>query len=318
MQIKQVGNIHISSILKINLYLNGIIVSDKIFDLLKRSQYDGYRTTNGIFMKIGGTLSKQELERLRLRNNKDDLLFEIPETLSYEEYLKIREYTTVCLKRASSVDKEKLKNKTYFVLDTDKNGKLYIIGQYVQGNDIYPIKIEDCGVFKQDSYQDEAVVLQAWGIRLRSSICGDNCISGCKFCDFGKGAENYIENTLDTEKKEYITSSIKQLTSNGGVQTLFITGGNPSLADMDKWTEFVQESINTFRKSVPNGAVDIMLTPRGFDKYVYDDATRYEEYKKYLEYLKSIGVDTISPNMELWAQEELDKFCSQNYDEIAL
>lgn len=226
MKIRNIGNILISSILKNNLYLNGIIVSDKVFDLLKSYQYDGYRTTTGIFMKLGGTLSKQEFESLKLSNSKDTLLSEISETLSYEDYLKIREYTTVCLKKASSVDKENLKYKTYFILDTDKNGKLHIIGQYVKENIIYPIKIDDCGVFKQDNYKDEAVVLQAGGIRLRDSICGDNCISGCSFCDFGKGAENYIENTLNTEKKQYITNLIKQLTSIERVQTLFITGGN--------------------------------------------------------------------------------------------
>lgn len=310
MEIKHIKDITISSILKNNLYLNGIIASDKVFDILKSSQYDGYRTTTGIFMKIGGTLSKREFENLKLSNSNNTLLSEISENLSYEDYLKFREYTTVSLKKESFIDKETLKDKTYFMLAPDKKGKLQIIGQYVNENNIYPIKVNDCGIFKQDNYKDDAVVLQAGGIRVRDSICGDNCISGCKFCDFGKGAENYIENTLSAGKREYITNLIKQVTLNSKVQTLFITGGNPSLADMNKWTEFVKESINTFKKFVPNGSVDIMLTPRGFDKYVYDDTTRYEEYKKYLEYLKSIGTDTISPNMELWEQEDLDKFCS--------
>lgn len=310
MKIKNIKHVPISSILKNNLYLNGIIVSDKVFKLLNSSQYNGYRTTTGIFMKLGGTLSKKEFENLKINRCKDTLLSEISEDLSYEEYLKVREYTTVMLKKESSIDKENLKSKTYFILDSNTRGKLYITGQYVNGNNIFPIKIDDCGIFKQDNYKDEAVVLQAGGIRLRDSICADNCISGCKFCDFGKGAENYNENMLNTERKACIINLIKQLTLNGKVQTLFITGGNPSLVDMNKWTEFVQESISTFKKSVPNGFVDIMLTPRGFDKYVYDDTTRYEEYKKYLEYLKFIGVNTISPNMELWEQEDLDKFCS--------
>lgn len=74
MKIKHIGNILISSILKNNLYLNGIIVSDKIFDLLNSSQYNGYRTTTGIFMKLGGTLSKQEFESLKLNNSKDILI----------------------------------------------------------------------------------------------------------------------------------------------------------------------------------------------------------------------------------------------------
>lgn len=312
MKMKYIENILISSILKNNLYLNGIIVSDKVFNLLKCSQYDGYRTTTGIFIKIGGTLSKQEFESYKLNNSKDTLLSEIPEDLSYEEYLKAREYATVRLKKISSVDKENLENKTYFILDANNNGKLYIIGQYVKKNKIYPIKIDDCGIFKLDNYKDEAVVLQAGGIRLRDSICGDNCISGCRFCDFAKGAENYIKNTLNNEKKGYIIDLIKQSTLESNVQTLFITGGNPSLEDMNKWTEFVQASINVFKRYIPNGSVDVMLTPRGFDKYVYDDIIRYEEYKKYLEYLKSIGVDTISSNMELWKQEDLDRFCPVN------
>ena len=309
MQIKYIGNIPISSILKNNLYLNGIIVSDKVYKLLNSSQYNGYRTTTGIFIKLGGTLEKQEFESLKLSNDRETLLSEISETLSYENYLKIREYTTACLKRESTVNTKNLKEKTYFILDIDTKGKLYIIGQYVNGNNIYHIKIDDCGVFKQDNYKDEAVAVQAGGIRLRDSICGENCISGCSFCDFGKGAENYIKNTLNSEKMEYITNLIKQLTLNSKVQTLFITGGNPSFSDMNIWTTFVQNSINTFKKTVPNGVIDVMLTPRGFDRYVYDETIRYEEYKKYLEYLKSIGVNTISPNMELWEQEDLNKFC---------
>lgn len=203
-----------------------------------------------------------------------------------------------------------MRNKTYFILDTDKTGKFHIIGQYVNGNNIYPIKVDDCGVFKQTNFKDDDVVLQAGGVRLRDSICGNNCISGCDFCDFGKGPESYIKNTLNARKKANITNLIKQLTLTENVQALFITGGNPSLDDMNSWTEFVKDNIDTFKQSVPNGTVDVMLTPRGFDRYVYDDTSRYDEYKKYLEYLKSIGTTTISPNMELWEQKELDNYCS--------
>lgn len=63
MQIKNIENMPISSILKNNLYLNGIIVSDKLFEKLKSSQYKGYTTTTGIFMKLGATLSRQEFEK---------------------------------------------------------------------------------------------------------------------------------------------------------------------------------------------------------------------------------------------------------------
>ena len=309
-KIKKIADKPLNSILKNSLYLNGIIVSDRLFELLNNSQYKGYRTTMGIFMKLGATLSRQEFEKIKLNNTKIALLTDDSESISYDEYLKIREYTTAILKREKFVNKENLKNKSYFMLDINKEGKIYIIGQYVDKNIIYHIKLEDCGVFLQEKYKDNPVILQAGGIRLRVSISGANCISGCSFCDFGNSYKNYINNTLNQDFKDYITNEIKQLTLNKKVQTLFITGGNPSLKDMKKWTEFVVHSIDVFKKYIPNGSVDVMLTPRGFDNYVYDNIVRYKEYKKYLEFLKSISVNTISPNMELWTQEELNRFCS--------
>ena len=81
MQIKYIENIPISSILKNNLYLNGIIVSDKVYKLLNSSQYNGYRTTTGIFIKLGGTLAKQEFEGLKLSNDRETLLSEISEMI---------------------------------------------------------------------------------------------------------------------------------------------------------------------------------------------------------------------------------------------
>lgn len=312
MQIKHIVDTPISSILKNNLYLNGVMASDKVFELLNSSQYNGYRTTTGIFIKLGGTLSKIEFYKLKQSDENYTFLSEISDNLTYENYLKIREYSTVALKKLSCIDKNAKKNNTYFILDIDEKGKLYIVGQYFKDNKSYSIKINDCAVFKQDNYIDDCVVLQAGGIRLRASICGDNCISGCKFCDFGSASKTYIKNNLNEQRKNYIINRIRQLASNAKVQTLFITGGNPCLEDLNKWTEFVKESITTFKEIVPNGSIDIMLTPRGFNRYVYDDKTRFEEYKKYLLYLKSIGVNTISPNMELWNQEDLSKFCSVN------
>ena len=83
MQIKHIRNIPISSILKNHLYLNGIIVSDKVFEALNGSQYNGYRTTTGIFLKLGATLSKQEFDLLKLNKAKSTLLSEYS-TISYE------------------------------------------------------------------------------------------------------------------------------------------------------------------------------------------------------------------------------------------
>lgn len=312
MKIKKIKNTAISSIIKNNLYSNGVIVSKKLFDILNCSQFEGYRTTDGLFMKIGATLSREEFYVHKLKNSKETLLSEIPKELTYEEYLKIREYTTARLKSQDCINEEEIKDKNYFILDINKQGKLYIIGQYVNESKKYPIILQDCGFFKQENYEDEDVVLQAGGIRLSNSICGEVCISGCTFCDYSQNFNEYTDSILNKKREEHILDSIKQYTSQADIQTLFITGGNPNLLDIEKWTDFLEKSISTFKEKIPNGSVDVMLTPRGFNKYVYSDEVRYEEYKRYLIYLKKIGVNTISPNMELWEQKDLEKFCKHN------
>lgn len=260
---------------------------------------------------MGATLSKKEFEQLKLDNSRKHLLDDNI-NITYEDYLKNREYTTTKLIKISNINIEELENKTYFILKENLNGEFFIEGQYVYKQEKYPIKLEDCGIFVQEKYNDDAVVLQAGRIRLRASICGNNCISGCTFCDFGKGANNYDDKFLNDERKKYIAHLIDKNTSKQKAQTLFITGGNPSLQDLTKWTTYVRECIKKFKQNVPNGKVDVMLTPRGFDKYVYDNKKRYEEYKRYLKYLKKLGVNTISPNMELWEQKDLDRFCPTN------
>ena len=312
MKIKKIKNKPISSIIKNNLYSNGIIVSRKLFELLNCSQFEGYRTTDGLFMKIGATLSREEFYVYKLKNSKGTLLSELPKDLTYEEYLKMREYTTARLKPQDCINEEEIKDGNYFILDVYSQGKLYIIGQYVDESKKYPIMLQDCGFFKQENFEDEDVVLQAGGIRLSNSICGEICISGCTFCDYSQNFKEYTDSILDKEREDHILDSIKQYTSHADIQTLFITGGNPNLLDIEKWTDFLEKSISTFKEKIPNGSVDVMLTPRGFDKYVYSDAVRYEEYKRYLIYLKKIGVRTISPNMELWEQNDLEKFCKVN------
>ena len=316
MKIKKIKNKPISSIIKNNLYSNGIIVSRKLFELLNCSQFEGYRTTDGLFMKIGATLSREEFYIYKLKNRKDTLLSELSKELTYEEYLKMREYTTAHLIPQDYVNEQEIKDRNYFILDVNSQGKLYIIGQYVDESKKYPIILQDCGFFKQDHYEDEDVVLQAGGIRLSNSICGEICISGCTFCDYSQNFNEYTDSILSKEREEHIINSIKQYITHADIKTLFITGGNPNLLDIEKWTDFLEKSISTFKEKIPNGLVDVMLTPRGFDKYVYDDVDRYKEYKRYLMYLKKIGVNTISPNMELWEQKDLEKFCKPSKEEI--
>ena len=298
----------ILSIIKINLYQEGIYVPDDFYARISESAYNGYRTTSGIFVKLGGTLSRGQFEIAK--QTKPTL------EMSYKEYLKNREWVTAQIFRESDLSEENKNSTTNFHLKIQDNGRFMIVGQYVtEDGTKHQIELDDAGIFMQGNYEDkEAVAIQAGGIRARVSICGANCISGCSFCSFGSGAEKYEEGKLNTERQEQnITPLIKKVVVENGITQLFITGGNPSLTDMTAWTERVIDSIETFKTSLrevgkdPNNAkIDVMLTPRSIDKYI---ATK-EEYKAYLEFLKSNGVTTVSPNMELWTQENLDKYCS--------
>lgn len=304
----------ILSIIKIYLYQRGIYVPDDFYDKLNESAYSGYRTTSGIFIKLGGTLSKEQFEFAK-RNMSI-------QNISYEDYLKNREYVTTQIFKTSDLSLEERDNETYFILEIRNDGKLVIKGQYITEEGAkYPIELDDTGIFMQGSYDDkEAVAVQAGGIRARVAICGTNCISGCSFCSFGSGAEKYQKDFLTEERqRQYINPLIKKVVTEDGITQLFITGGNPSLEDISKWTRSVQASIETFKKSIEeNGGkleditIDVMLTPRSSDKYI---ATK-QEYKQYLEELKQMGVTSVSPNMELWTQEKLDKYCSPNSENI--
>lgn len=84
---------------------------------------------------------------------------------------------------------------------------------------------------------------------------------------------------------------IDDVVMNKGVSQLFITGGNPSLEDMQSWTNTMEESIKRFKSAARSAGIsedkltiDVMLTPRSKDKYV---ATK-EEYMEYLETLKNM------------------------------
>lgn len=304
----------ILSIIKIYLYQRGIYVPNDIYDKLNESAYSGYRTTSGIFMKLGGTLSREQFESAK-KNMPD-------KNMSYEEYLKNREWVTTQIFKESDLSQKDRDSTTHFHLKTTDDGKFTIVGQYIsEDRSIYPIELGDTGIFKQGNYDDkEAVAVQAGGIRARVSICGSNCISGCSFCSFGSGADKYEKDKLTTERQEqYMNPLIKKVVVENGITQLFITGGNPSLDDMTAWTKSVEDSIETFKKSIKEigeapekATIDVMLTPRSTDRYI---ATK-EEYKKYLEYLKQMGVTSVSPNMELWTQESLDKYCAPNQRSI--
>lgn len=299
---------NILGIIKILAYQKGIFVPDEIYEELQASAYDGYRTTSGVFMKFGGTQTRKEFEDSPIAENQ-----------SYEDYLKNREWATTQLYKMSDFPEE-IADDSYLKLGIDDNGDFYLYGQYVdkQGN-TYKIKLDDLAMFQQGSYNDkEAVAVQAGGIRSRVSPCGPNCISGCSFCTFGSGADNYQEGQLSRGKLDYyIKPLIRSVVNDYGITQIFFTGGNPSIEDLEAWTTYIEEGIQTFKEeSVKNGVdediltVDVMLTPRGVDAYVYEDREeRRFKYKEYCELLKSFGVTTMSPNMEIWAQEKLDIFC---------
>lgn len=311
-EIKKIDDISVLSLVKNYLYMKELIVSEKVYKLLKDYMCRGYITTNGIFIKLGASLSKKQFENLKRQGNSDNLFINLNNFSSYSEYVKIREYVTTAIK-IKKIEEVEGNSINYFILNIDKNNKFHLKGEYTYKNKKYKINISDIKIFNQDKYEDDFVVTQAGENRLRVSISGNNCISGCKFCDFGKEYKKYKKEFLNKDRMEEIANKIhKKLNGNQKkVKNLFITGGNPDICDLEKWTNFLEESIKTFKKYVPEGNVDVMLTPRGFKKYVYKK-DRSKMYYKYIKHLKKIGVNTISPNMELWKQEKLNIFCSSN------
>lgn len=311
-EIKKIDDISVLSLVKNYLYMKELIVSEKVYGLLKDYMYKGYVTTNGIFIKLGATLSKKQFEKLKIQGNSKNLFVNLSNFSLYDEYVKIREYVTTAIK-IKKIEEIKDNKINYFILDMDKNNKFYLKGEYTYKNRKYKINISDIKIFNQDRYEDDSVVTQAGGNRLRVSISGNNCISGCKFCDFEAGHKNYNKEFLNKDRMEEIINKIhEKLNGNQKkVKNLFITGGNPDIYDLEKWTNFLEESIKTFKKYVPEGNVDVMLTPRGFKKYVYKE-DRSKMYYKYIKHLKEIGVNTISPNIELWKQDKLNIFCPSN------
>ena len=118
MELNSINGVPISAIVKIHLYLHGIIVPDNLYEILSSSQYNGYRTTSGV--KIGGTLSKIEYENMKSNNNGKHLLADISKFSSYKEYLTIREYVTAQLKKFSGFTLNELEYNTFFLVDVDK------------------------------------------------------------------------------------------------------------------------------------------------------------------------------------------------------
>lgn len=238
--------------------------------------------------------------------------------MQYEEYLKNREWVTTPIFRKSSLT-PKVLDDTFLMLDYLESGRLIIYGQYVnQKGQKRIFKLNDIAIFLQEDYNDDKdVEIQAGGIRIRVSICGSNCISGCSFCTFGSGSENYENGMLSDEKLEKeIKPLIRTAVEQHRISQLFITGGNPSLNDMKQWTKYLEESIKEFKFSLKQFGikdevtVDVMLTPRDETHYLASKS----DYKRYLESLKSYGVTTVSPNIEIWTQSKLEKYCPPNKD----
>lgn len=63
---KYLDNYSLLGIVKLIAYQRGLFVPDELFEKLDESAYSGYRTTSGILMKLGGTLSKREFEEVKM------------------------------------------------------------------------------------------------------------------------------------------------------------------------------------------------------------------------------------------------------------
>ena len=210
MEIKKVDNKALTAIIKMYMYQQGIYIPDELYDKLGESAYNGYRTTSGIFMKIGGTLSEKEFEDLKSSHSQYNLAVEDVSQMTYLDYLKNREWvTTQIFKESNLVD---LGAKTFLKLNVDDGGKFSIAGQFIDSNgNIIPVGLDDVGIFMQGKYDDrEAVAVQAGGIRARASICGSNCISGCSFCSFGSGAEKYQKRFTYAKENGFIYGTVNR------------------------------------------------------------------------------------------------------------
>lgn len=310
---KKIGKYSILSIIKLYIYQHGVIVPDLLFDKFQKIQYSGYRTTSGIFMKLGGTYSKDEFEIHKKKKDINHLEGNI-ENLTYEDYLKQREWVTARSIKQSKVNIN-LDSTTYFKLDINEFGKFKIIGQYIDKNNVKNIiEINDVGVFNREvGNEEDGVVSQAGGVRARLSIAGPNCASGCSFCSFCESSFKYKKGTYTQDRLNgYLIPQLKQLVRKEKIKHLFVTGGNPHLDDMENWTYYLDECIKAFKDELikqdvglSDIKIDVMLTPRTFNKYVGTQ----EEYSEYLKHLKYIGVTTVAPNIEIWSQKYLEKYC---------
>ena len=103
------------SIIKIMAYQKGIYLPDDLYEELNKSAYDGYRTTSGVFMKFGATMSLQEFNQNP-----------VSKEMSYEDYLKQREWATAQIHKESEMKHHS--GESYLKLNYDADGKLVLSG----------------------------------------------------------------------------------------------------------------------------------------------------------------------------------------------
>lgn len=313
---KKIGNYNILALIKLYIYQHGIIVSNEYTEKFLKIQYSGYRTTSGLFIKLGGTYSKKEFKYHKKNKDFKHLEGDI-QNLTYEDYLKNREWVTARIVEQSKIDFD-FNSLTYFKLETNEQDKFIITGQYIDKDGVkHSIYLDDVGIFnKEVNNEEDGVISQAGGARARLSIAGANCASGCSFCSFGPNCYKYEKGTYTQDRlNNFLIPMLQDVISKEKLKHLFVTGGNPSLDDMENWTYYLSECIKSFKNelikqniALSNIKIDVMLTPRSFTKYV----DTHEEYSKYLKYLKEMGVTNLAPNIEIWNEKYLKKYCPSN------
>lgn len=123
------------------------------------------------------------------------------------------------------------------------------------------------------------------------------CSNHCAFCSMN--TIKYRKNSI-----EEMDLALKIALQDERITHILISGGSPKLEDL----EYLTQVYEYFCKNYPNYDIDVMMTPRGFNSY-----TDTSQYLNYIKYLKSIGINGLSINLELYNSKICSKYCPEKF-----
>jgi len=120
------------------------------------------------------------------------------------------------------------------------------------------------------------------------------CANNCKFCSINK--DKYIKKNIDLLDKCF-NIALKDK----NVKHALIAGGSPKEIEEDY--QYLTDVYTHFGTKYNSFKIDIMMTPRGFKS-----ANDIDDYENYIKYLKAIGINGLSINIELYNEEYREKY----------